>query len=243
MMDMSRTPDTPAPYGGTEAERSHAGADPEPAAGGAANEGSSPEPFGRRDKRVVTMLLLARLDTDAGDTLVRVRNVSSGGAMVETSMPMSPGMMVRLEMRELVLEGRVAWTESPRAGIQFSQPVELETLLNAPAGKGNDPFGAEVPKLKAECVIRLRGNGFSCTGTLLEIMPKGAWLKSARTLELDEQVTLDIPEMAPQQAAVRRILGEEVGVTLLAPIPFAALDSWSHNRSVRFDGRGLRSPT
>ena len=32
-----------------------------------------------RDKRLVTMLLLARLETAAGDGLTRIRNVSAGG--------------------------------------------------------------------------------------------------------------------------------------------------------------------
>ena len=73
-----------------------------------------------REQRHLTILLVARLVTGSGDALARVRNVSGGGMMLETSVPLAPGDAVRVELRSLqAVTGSVAWATPPRAGIQF----------------------------------------------------------------------------------------------------------------------------
>ena len=72
---------------------------------------------------------------------------------------------------------------------------------------------------------------------LLDIYAKGVLLLPVRPLSADGRITVNIPGLEPQQAAVRWVKGEEAGVALLSPIPFAQLDAWLQNTAGRFSAR------
>jgi hypothetical protein len=56
---------------------------------------------------------------------VRVRNLSSGGLMVELPEPVGPDSPIEIELRGLGwLAGRVAWQTEGRAGIAFDRPID-----------------------------------------------------------------------------------------------------------------------
>lgn len=86
----------------------------------------------RRDERD-SLLILARLIRDDGSSeTVRVRNVSSGGLMAQTTGDYRPGVRIDIELDGLGrIGGAVAWAESGRIGIAFDHPVE-KTLARKP---------------------------------------------------------------------------------------------------------------
>ncbi len=56
---------------------------------------------------------------------VRVRNVSSGGMMVDTSGQREKGLPVVVELKSIgLVAGRIAWSTENRAGISFDSPVD-----------------------------------------------------------------------------------------------------------------------
>ncbi len=81
----------------------------------------------RRDERD-SLLVLARIQIDGapgnGET-VRVRNVSSGGLMAQSSADYRVGAGVVVELDGIgAVRGSVAWTEAGRIGIAFDHPVD-----------------------------------------------------------------------------------------------------------------------
>jgi hypothetical protein len=81
----------------------------------------------RRDERD-SLLVLARIrieDAPGEGETVRVRNVSSGGLMAQSSADYPIGATVLVELDGIgAVRGSVAWTEAGRIGIAFAHPVD-----------------------------------------------------------------------------------------------------------------------
>lgn len=92
----------------------------------------------RRDERD-SLLVLARIKHDGapGDAeTVRVRNVSSGGLMAQTSADYRIGAAVLVELDGIgTVRGSVAWTEAGRIGIAFDHPIDKSRARKPKAEK------------------------------------------------------------------------------------------------------------
>jgi hypothetical protein len=74
------------------------------------------------------MILSARLSTVTSDVLVRIRDLSSGGARIEgEDLPM-PGTDVMLKRGVVDAFGTIAWVSGNQAGIEFDEPIGAEAL-------------------------------------------------------------------------------------------------------------------
>lgn len=194
-----------------------------------------PDGFKPRDARHLTILLVARLVTPAGDALARVRNISNGGMMLETSLPLAIGEAVRLELRTLrAVEGLVVWTTPPRAGVRFDTPADVAQLLHAATPNGRV---ARAPRLATRCPVQLRHDGRTCRAMLLDLSQGGGHVRVPRPVAVGDPVTLSIPEIGARNAVVRWVRGDEAGLVFLDAIPFAALEPWFQNHLIRFAGQ------
>ena len=60
---------------------------------------------------------------------VRLRNISSTGALVECDQAVTPGMRLAMDIVGAgPVEGTVRWAQAGRFGIQFNDPFELKLL-------------------------------------------------------------------------------------------------------------------
>ena len=201
-------------------------------------EQAVPGDFVERGARLVTILLVARLVTPAGDTLARVRNLSSGGMLLETSVALATGDAVRVELRNLqALAGRVAWTRNGRAGIQFDAPANIADLLHPPAPRGRNARVPRAPRLSTCCPIQVQHGGRSCRTVLLDLSQKGGCFQAAGVMAVNDQVTVCMPGLPPQRGVVRWLRDDRTGIVFLDTIPFGELDRWLQNDAVRFAGR------
>ena len=67
---------------------------------------------------------------------VRVRNISSGGMMIDLASPLPKGLSVTAEMKGIgQVNGHIAWSTENRAGIAFDRTVDpkLARHTQAPA--------------------------------------------------------------------------------------------------------------
>lgn len=70
------------------------------------------------------MFLFAALEAEDHKAHVRLRNVSQGGALIETVIPPPrPGCRITLRRHAMRVEGEVAWVEGKRVGIRFDEPL------------------------------------------------------------------------------------------------------------------------
>jgi len=89
---------------------------------------------GARDSLMLTAQL--RIEGKPDVTLVRVRNLSSGGLMAEYAAPVSSGTPLEVEVRGVGwITGRIAWRAEGRVGVAFDREID-PLLARKPVGKG-----------------------------------------------------------------------------------------------------------
>jgi hypothetical protein len=64
------------------------------------------------------------IETSNGPCSARLCNLSEGGAMVETHVPMKIGEHVVVNCGSIAADGVVAWEEDNFSGIEFDRPLD-----------------------------------------------------------------------------------------------------------------------
>ena len=81
---------------------------------------------------------------------VRLRNLSSSGALLEgVSLP-APGTYVRLVRGELAADGEIAWTTDGQAGIRFSAPIDVPAWVRRIGHAGQQQVDRAVAALRRD---------------------------------------------------------------------------------------------
>ncbi|ARS27097.1 PilZ domain-containing protein [Sphingomonas sp. KC8] len=89
------------------------------------DDGSAPVMHERKEPRDSLFLQAAVTLGEAGPLLLRVRNLSAGGMMVDCDQDCAKGDPVVAELRGIGrARGRIAWRASGRIGIAFDDPVD-----------------------------------------------------------------------------------------------------------------------
>ncbi len=72
------------------------------------------------------MLLLVPMRTVGGvETVVRVRNISEGGLMAETSVKFAVGEEIMADLRGVgTVQGRIVWSKDDKIGVAFVQAID-----------------------------------------------------------------------------------------------------------------------
>jgi hypothetical protein len=82
-----------------------------------------------------SVLLVARLITTWGERIVKLRNISATGAMIEGDRLPPTGTDILLRRGSLELFATIVWIEDKQAGLEFDEPLtrsELWMQVNAP---------------------------------------------------------------------------------------------------------------
>ena len=75
------------------------------------------------------LLMSASLEHRGGSIKVKLRNLSTEGAMVEGDRCPRAGSRVVFRKNELALPGKIAWSKGGRAGIAFDAGLDPEAVL------------------------------------------------------------------------------------------------------------------
>ncbi len=189
--------------------------------------------FGRRETRLMTILLVARLEIAGIDHVCRVRNLSQTGMMIECSTDLAENDRVRVELRNLhAVDARVAWAREGRAGLQLDAPIVLDAVLGT--GPNTSAVIARTPRIAANCPAVLWHQGTLSASMLCDLSQSGCRILIATPLPRDSEVRITIPGLAPRRARMRWSNGESVGFAFLEMLSFAEVSAWQTDRSVRF---------
>jgi hypothetical protein len=90
-----------------------------------------PQP--KRSLQRSRLYLGAHLECAAGYYQVRLRDVSSAGALLECSDPPSPGSLVELVLGSAIMDAKVAWRDGSWFGIEFELPFSGNLVEKANA--------------------------------------------------------------------------------------------------------------
>jgi hypothetical protein len=89
----------------------------------------------RRSRRS-NVLLAATVETSRGDVRVRLRNLSSDGALIEGDELPPKGEEILFRRNDISVPGRIAWIHDGHAGISFDRQLDPDVVLrNVPAAK------------------------------------------------------------------------------------------------------------
>ncbi len=206
-------------------------------------QSASPPPEGEggrilqpRATRTTTVILVSRLVTEQGDFLCRVQNISSGGARVNSAVPLRLGQKISIELKNgQTLAGEVRWSNSPCSGVQFDAPIEVEAVLS-PLNRRTKrrTWAARAPRFSAASVVLVREGGRNRPGIMLNVSQTGAKLKLSGGLPIGCQLMLTIPGLPQLRAAVRWCEEDEAGVSLLDPLSYDELSLWLRDSPVRY---------
>ena len=99
------------------------------------NRTLEPEGDNRTEGRS-NVFLTAALETGAGTTPVRIRNLSSVGALVDGAAFPPAGTKVRLLRGHLKADGEIVWQEKTNCGIRFDHAVTVIDWVQRPGHSG-----------------------------------------------------------------------------------------------------------
>jgi hypothetical protein len=115
----------------------------------AAYETLSPHMNCMRAEARTNLFVMAKLAAGGSVCTVKVRNISSGGALVEGAALPPPGTPCRLIRGDISLEAQIVWLQASRVGLQFHGRAKVADWL--PSGQSTQTdVDRAVAQTKAE---------------------------------------------------------------------------------------------
>jgi hypothetical protein len=75
------------------------------------------------------MFVMATIYDDTGSAPVKVRDMSTSGALIEGPVIPTPGTQVRLSRGSINVTGKIAWSRNGRAGLTFASGVSVSDWM------------------------------------------------------------------------------------------------------------------
>ena len=188
-----------------------------------------PRPAERReDDRLIPLLKVSKLVSDRGELLVRIRNISAGGAMAEVADCPLVGEHVSLEMSGQKIPSTVIWVREGLAGIKFDQTVDLGELL---AGrKPRHGFRPRPPRLNVECKASVRLGKVYYTVDVHDISLGGLKVEPIEEYCVGREVVVVVESLRPIKGEVRWFSDRRAGIVFDKPLEFEELAEWVGKR-------------
>lgn len=201
----------------------------------------------RSGERQISVLINAGLLHAGRDALCRIRNLSAGGIMVETGLPLGVDDPVRLQLRSgRVVRGTVRWAHGRKAGIAFADPRSAEWVKEKPGDSDlpRSPIG--YPMFRREAVARLVVPTRQMRGRIVAISPVGIAVENDRDWGSEKVFTVAIVGLGEHLA--RRVDGSAPGpadvmsLIFLQPLNHAVLNEWLSGTALPDGGVGWDGP-
>jgi hypothetical protein len=188
-----------------------------------------PRPVERRsDERIVPLLRVAKLITDSGERLARVRNVSAGGVLAEVVDCPAVGTSVHVELSSQRIPSTVIWIREGLVGLKFEHAVDLGELL---AGrKPRHGFRPRPPRLEVACKASVRVGKFYYTVDVHDISLGGMKVEPIEEYCVGKDVTVVVESLRPIKGEVRWYRDRRAGIVFKKPLDFEELAEWMGKR-------------
>lgn len=192
----------------------------------ALNLAENPDFERREGERHIAVLRVGRLQTDQGDQLCVVRNISPGGLMFECLHPPALGEAVMVEWRtDKQMHGVVRWAKDGAAGIQFAAQVDVERMLKEERS-ALLRVRPRQPRFVRKGTVRLIGEGEPVIGHILDISIGGLSCRTDAPLRKGEPIAAVLDGVAATNAEIRWIRGDATGIRFEKPLPWRAFQRW-----------------
>lgn len=182
----------------------------------------------RKDQRVAPVLRVAKLVSEEREQLVRVRNISAGGIMAESSQLPAVGTRLSVELSSQKIPSTVVWTRDGVMGLKFDQDIDLGELL---AGrKPRHGFRPRPPRLEVGCRASIKIGKLYYTVDVHDISLGGMKVEPIEERCLGQKVVVVVESLRPVRGEVRWYSDRRAGIVFDEPLDFNELAEWVGKR-------------
>jgi hypothetical protein len=188
-----------------------------------------PRPIERRaDDRLIPLLKVAKLVSESGERLMRVRNITAGGLMGEIADAPAVGEQVSVELSSQQIPSSVIWIREGLVGIKFDQTVDLGELL---AGrKPRHGFRPRPPRLEVNCKASIRIGKIYYTVDVYDISLGGMKVEPIEEYCVGKDVVVVVESLRPIKGEIRWYSDRRAGIVFDTPLEFEELAEWVGKR-------------
>jgi hypothetical protein len=195
----------------------------------AAPTGHDPAVERRQGVRYMTVMRVATLQTEQGEELCLVRNISEGGlkARIWSNLDVGAPLVARFKS-DYDLPGTVVWRRDDHIGVQFRAPADVPLILSGDETPAPG-FRPRPPRIILEAPARLRVGARDHRVTLRDISQGGVKVRLDAPDQWDEAeppIVLLLAGLPATEGGQRWRDGEIVGIAFNTPIPLDALARW-----------------
>ncbi len=180
----------------------------------------------RSGNRHISVFRVGRLIDDGGDQICVIRNISSGGVMIEANRIPPAGSRVFIETRsDRRLAAMIRWGREREAGVQFDTPIDVAAMLREerPSILRNQP---RAPRFVRPGKVKIIGTVETVEGEITNISISGLGIRSPVRFARDEPVIVSVDGLGAARAVVRWWENGEIGVRFQSPLSYRLLADW-----------------
>lgn len=180
----------------------------------------------RRTSRVLRIYRVSAIETGRQRGFCVVRNVSNGGAMVQTVLDMAVDEPVHLVLASGIrIRGSVRWKNATSVGIGFDHDMSIATILGRGDHDAPDRRTRRLPRLDIVLAVRIAASWGKRTVTASDISMHGLRI-TCEGLAVGKPLRFTLPRFADIPARILWSRDGEAGLLFEAPLGADDLTFW-----------------
>lgn len=194
-----------------------------------------PAPDRRDEERQLSVRLTAKIIAAGRELPCRVHNISSGGANIETLAKLTTEDRIRIEFRSnLSLAGKVRWQNGALAGIEFTEPADVDAVLKK-SGISIARIKPRLPRYGCQVPAKLVAEHQTIECETIDISTNGVRLGNIKQLKPGENYMLVIAGLSRRKVSTVWNRDNQAGVKFVNPLRFDEFENWiawNHDDSI-----------
>jgi hypothetical protein len=182
----------------------------------------------RQHARSLRVMRIARVAVPELHTegLGMVRDVSSGGMMIDAHFDLQLGQTVSIALLDdQELTGTVAWKEGRMLGVRFAEEIPVEQILAKPSTKP-DGKRARLPRFAVQKPVQLQIDKIVAEASLCDLSQRGAKLQCASKLRVHSNLLIRLAQNRPVGATIKWRAGDMLGAEFHRLLAVSELEEW-----------------
>ena len=177
----------------------------------------------REGERHLTLFRVGSITIGDRRELCLIKNISAGGMMIRAYCPIPERTALSIELKSgQPVTGKVSWTRDHNVGVAFDAPIDVIEILSASA----DGPRPRMPRVEVDCIATLRDGANVYRLPVCDISQGGMKVKGDPKLEHGCDLSVSLPGLEPQPAALRWRQDGFLGISFNRLLPLGDLVAW-----------------
>jgi len=186
-----------------------------------------PPPANESDRRErdrhLTLYRVGSILVEKRRELCLIKNISAGGMMIRLYCSIAESTPVTVELKSgQPISGRISWTRSHHAGIEFDQPIDVIDILSSTM----DGPRPRMPRIETTCYAALREGANTLRVRARDISQGGVKIECETLLPQGADVIVTLPGLPPQPGIVCWTDDGFIGITFNRLLPLGEVVAW-----------------